>query len=50
MDSFDWLADWLYSSGDVLLMMSKLCAMLFCIEIFAYIISIISHATRTALK
>lgn len=50
MDSFDWLAEWLYSEGDALLMVSRLCAMIFCIELFCYIVSIISHATKTAIK
>lgn len=50
MDSFNWLAEWFYSEGDVLMMMCKLCAMLFVMEVFAYIISIIAHATRTGLR
>lgn len=50
MDSFDWLAEWLYSNGDVLFMMSKLTAMLFVIEMFCYLVSILSHAAKTAIK
>lgn len=48
--SFDFMTNWFYSDGNVLMMLCKLVVFLFVMEVFAYIVSIISNATKTALK
>lgn len=45
---FDELATWLYSSGDILMMLSKLLSFIFCLETFAYIVSIIAAIGKAA--
>lgn len=45
---FDELAAWLYSNGDVLMMLCKLLSFIFSLETFAYIVSLIAGIGKAA--
>ena len=45
---FEELADWFYSNGDLLLCFCKFLSFVFCMETFAYIVSIIANITKAA--
>lgn len=50
MSGFDDLALWLYSNGDLLMFGCRAFVLVFVLEVFAYIICIISGIARTSLK
>ena len=45
---FDELATWLYSSGDILMMLCKLLSFIFSLETFAYIVSLVAGIGKAA--
>lgn len=45
---FEELATWFYSGGDLLMCFCKFFSFVFCMETFAYIVSIIANITKAA--
>lgn len=45
---FQELAEWFYSNGDLLMCFCKFLSFVFCMETFAYIVSIIANITKAA--
>ena len=45
---FEELATWFYSGGDLLMCFCKFLSFVFCMETFAYIVSIIANITKAA--
>lgn len=50
MTGFEDIVNWLYSGGDLLLFASRAIVFVFVLETFAYIVSLVSGISRTALK
>lgn len=50
MSGFDDIALWLYSDGDLLMFACRVFTLVFVLEVFAYIVSLVMGISRVALK
>ena len=50
MSGFDDLALWLYSDGNLLMFACRAFTLVFVLEVFAYIVSLIMGVSRTVMK
>lgn len=50
MSGFDDIALWLYSNGDLLMFACRAFTLVFILEVFAYIVSLVMGISRVALK
>ena len=47
---FDELTTWMYSDGDILMFTAKILTLIFCLETFAYFISIVAALAKSAAR